>query len=164
MSAVPVQYEFVSQYERVPPEAACEGCGVSAMLGLDHCHAHGWARGVLCMRCNQYIGSIDRQLTPRVSEDHFAALVAVRNRCPGCRPLKAADLERPGRRERENRMRKMAERLRCDLTISRLGAHATSPAIYTLILPEGRFEVLTSSDAALEFLASLEALASGEAA
>ena len=157
MSEAPVQFESVSQYERVPPGSACEGCNANSMLGLDHCHAHGWTRGVLCMRCNQYAGIIDRQLTPGVSEDRLAALLAVRNRCPDCRPLKAEDLERPGRRARENRMRKMAGTLRCDLTISRTGAHASGPATYTLILPEGRFEVFASTDAALEFLANLEA-------
>ena len=155
MSGTPVQYEFISEYERVPEGAVCEGCGDGVMLTLDHCHEHGWARGIVCMGCNMYVGIIDRRLTPRVNDDHFAALLAIRNRCPSVILLSAADLERPGRRARENRMRKMAERQRCELTISRIGAHATDPGIYTLILPEGRFEVFETTDAALEFLAYL---------
>jgi hypothetical protein len=87
-----------------------------------------------------------------VKPELLAALLAVRNRCPGCGPLAAADLERAGRRARENRLRKMAKRQGCDLAISRRGTHATDPGIYALTPPGEEPEVFESADAAIEFL------------
>lgn len=85
------------KYERpmppVPPGHACEGCGsTDGRLVRDHCHEHGWVRGLLCDPCNLHAGRIDRRFLPSAGPDLLAALLAVRNRCTDCAPLKASDL------------------------------------------------------------------------
>ena len=42
--------------EAGPVTAACEGCGSSDKLLMDHCHTSGKFRGWLCTRCNMAIG------------------------------------------------------------------------------------------------------------
>jgi hypothetical protein len=61
----------------------------------DHCHAHGWVRGIVCRRCNTRLERIDRQVAPRVEEKLLLALLAVRNRCPDCDQRNVGDLARP---------------------------------------------------------------------
>ena len=76
----------------VPPGSVCEGCGGTERLGRDHCHDHGWVRGILCDPCNRHVGRIDKRILPRIVPGLLAALLAVRNRCPDCVPLEVADL------------------------------------------------------------------------
>ena len=81
------------QYGRsVPHGSACEGCGSADRLGRDHCHDHGWVRGILCTACNSHVAKIDRRIRPVVNVSRLAALLKVRNRCQDCVPLKVRDL------------------------------------------------------------------------
>jgi len=63
----------------------------------DHCHEHGWIRGIVCNRCNKWLARIDRRFAPQVDEPLLIALLAVRNRCPDCERLEPADLGQTGR-------------------------------------------------------------------
>lgn len=87
MSGALVQYS-----PRIPAGSACEGCGRNKQLGRDHCHDHGWVRGILCPGCNNYLARIDRRLLPQAGPGLLVKLLALRNRCPECRPLEATDL------------------------------------------------------------------------
>jgi hypothetical protein len=75
-----------------PAGSVCAACGFDSLLVQDHCHKHGWVRATACMRCNQYLGQIDRCIRPGVGETLLTALLAVRNRCSECAPLGGADL------------------------------------------------------------------------
>lgn len=75
-----------------PPRTACEACGQITTQETDHCHAHGWVRGVLCRSCNALMILIDRRTAPKVDAVLAAALVAIRNRCPDCDPLDVREL------------------------------------------------------------------------
>lgn len=61
-------------------------------LVFDHCHAHGWVRGLVCVPCNNRVGSADAgRLEPRwYTGAERAALRAHQARCPGCLPAGAA--------------------------------------------------------------------------
>ena len=96
VTEAPIQYASISQYESLPPEATCAGCGSADMLVRDHCHEHGWMRDIACRTCNAHLAFIDRRFTPGVSEKRLTALLAVRNRLPG---LRAAGRRRSGVRE-----------------------------------------------------------------
>ena len=79
------------------PGTPCLLCGDPALLPrTDHCHAHGWVRGVLCPRCNTLMAFIDRRATVRESSITapltLAALVAHAARCPDCKPFAVEDL------------------------------------------------------------------------
>jgi hypothetical protein len=86
-----VQYAEIGQpgqpdYPRVQ---SCEVCGtesawldppfaLSPFYVFDHCHTHGWVRGILCLPCNSRMGFVDR------GEPQDARLVAHRLTCPNC--------------------------------------------------------------------------------
>lgn len=75
------------------PGTTCAACGGAKALMRDHCHEHGWIRGIVCCGCNRKLGHIDRRNTPRrITGEHLAALLAVRNRCPDCEQIGADDL------------------------------------------------------------------------
>ena len=105
-----------------PPGATCAACSAARNLMRDHCHEHGWVRGIVCGSCNRQLGFVDQGIAPRVEEALLAALLAVRNRCPDCDPIEAADLtpSKPPRAERlpeekerdaqANRVRRLAKR------------------------------------------------------
>lgn len=77
----------------IPPDSACEGCSITGRLGRDHCHEHGWVRGILCNLCNGHVGRIDKRILPRIGGEILTALLAVRNRCTDCTPLRVMDLK-----------------------------------------------------------------------
>lgn len=46
-----------------PPDSSCEVCDTADCRRMvDHCHKHGWVRGVVCNRCNQVLRGVDRGL------------------------------------------------------------------------------------------------------
>ena len=67
----------------IKPGTICEACGLPAKAN-DHCHAHGWVRGAVCVRCNLMLRHIDRNITPVVEPALLAALLALWQRCPEC--------------------------------------------------------------------------------
>jgi hypothetical protein len=42
-------------------DGRCAACGVRSELVVDHCHASGAVRGLLCIRCNTALGVIENQ-------------------------------------------------------------------------------------------------------
>ena len=81
---------------RYPRDGACEVCGRTpaelaaeyaedrnkhlGVLMFDHCHAHGWVRGLLCLGCNNDMVLFDKGL-PAASSPRRTAYA--RN-CPDC--------------------------------------------------------------------------------
>ena len=54
MAEAPIQYALT--LPPITPGVLCEACGFHVLLVRDHCHEHGWVRGIACMRCNMYLG------------------------------------------------------------------------------------------------------------
>lgn len=73
-------------------DAVCEmtGCTASGpypQLVFDHCHRHGWVRGMLCNSCNVKVGRIEsvmliEGIVMNVSGTSYASFLA---NCPDCR-------------------------------------------------------------------------------
>jgi hypothetical protein len=61
-------------------------------LVFDHCHVHGWVRGLVCPDCNGILGAAD---AGRLADDApWAQMIAVyRDNCPDCR--ESGGTERP---------------------------------------------------------------------
>ena len=79
------------EHPPVPPGAPCEACGITPPRAVtDHCHRHGWVRGVACVRCNSHMTLIDRGIAP--SGGDLAALIAFARRCPDCPVVVAEEL------------------------------------------------------------------------
>jgi hypothetical protein len=77
--------------ETAPSAAACEACGEESHSPVeDHCHTHGWVRGILCRLCNARMAVIDRGVMPNGTD--VEALLAIAHRCPECPPVALADL------------------------------------------------------------------------
>ena len=73
--------------------AICPGCGRSGVYGFlvfDHCHEHGFVRGLVCTSCNVKLGQIDavRRLEDSTIElgDPWASIV---HTCPPCAARKS---------------------------------------------------------------------------
>lgn len=69
----------------------CEipGCGSTLPVEVDHCHEHGWVRGILCRSHNVSLGHLESVMrmpgvTVTVSRD--SAWRSYRFNCPECRP------------------------------------------------------------------------------
>lgn len=91
----PVQYLSVIG-EIVDHDQQCPTCGATGKrMVRDHCHDHGWIRGVICSRCNSILGQIDVLIRPSIDSDHLAALVAHANNCHECATLHEIDLLGP---------------------------------------------------------------------
>lgn len=64
---VPVLYSDTRNLPR--PNGPCESmaCATdnkhSGKYAYDHCHAHGWVRGVLCHSCNNRMKAVDEAMT-----------------------------------------------------------------------------------------------------
>jgi hypothetical protein len=54
-------------------------------LVFDHCHAHGWVRGLVCVPCNNRLMHIETGLRPDPPEWQHPALAAHLVKCPECR-------------------------------------------------------------------------------
>lgn len=76
----------------IPLGAVCGACGAAEGLVRDHCHEHGWVRGIVCRRCNRRLGHIDQRFRPRGEIELLISLLAVRNRCPDRDPVGIDDL------------------------------------------------------------------------
>lgn len=90
----PVRY---GEHVKAEPGTLCELCNAPSLKPrTDHCHAHGWVRGVLCPRCNTLMAFIDRRVSLRkvaVTEPlTLTALVAYAARCLDCEPFGVDDL------------------------------------------------------------------------
>lgn len=83
------------EHAAIPADASCQVCGnQEGNLITEHCHEHGWVRGITCRRCNRKMAQIDRRIMPRT--EILDALLAHAARCPGCLPLGAAELALTG--------------------------------------------------------------------
>ena len=56
------------------------------MLVFDHCHAHGWVRGLICMACNNALIGLDHGRGSVHRGAELAALLAYLGNCPDCPP------------------------------------------------------------------------------
>lgn len=63
--------------------ATCPGCrgagSPPSFFEFDHCHVHGWVRGVVCQSCNQVLRGIDEGWRPAE-----ASYAEHRAKCPDC--------------------------------------------------------------------------------
>jgi hypothetical protein len=143
MTATLIKY---GQHPKVPPGAICEGCNSAKATGTDHCHDHGWVRGLLCTSCNRLMYIIDRLMAPKAESVLIRTLLMLRHRCPECEQItiaalgacdlptklrpkrKLSDLELQRRREK---MDEAARRLRERPTeegFAKVGLRVTVPA------------------------------------
>lgn len=78
------------------PGSACLLCGeASPSPATDHCHRHGWVRGVLCPRCNSNMAYVDRGVRPDAflaqGTVTLAAMIEHAHRCTDCSDADIAD-------------------------------------------------------------------------
>lgn len=67
---------------------ACSVCGVlSSKPVVDHCHVHGWVRGVVCRSCNAYMARIDLRIRPFLEVARIEQLIIHAGRCLECPPV-----------------------------------------------------------------------------
>ena len=77
---------------RYPREGSCEvgicrAYGIEAGTGHlvhDHCHVHGWVRGLVCVPCNNRLMHIETGLRPIPPRWQYPALLAHLLKCPDC--------------------------------------------------------------------------------
>ena len=87
-----------ARWRRLPCPRWCEICRSTAHVayGFDHCHVHGWVRGILCGPCNTQMQGVDAGKIPLASPyvEHW-------RRCPDC--LKIGVVTLPVKRPRRPR-------------------------------------------------------------
>lgn len=67
-------------------DETCVLCGTrSTRLVVDHCHVHGYARGLLCGSCNSRAGALDAGSAPTSKELFYLG------NCPECRKGESID-------------------------------------------------------------------------
>lgn len=71
---------------RFTESGPCSVCGAMARLERDHCHEHGYLRGVVCRRCNLRMKPVDQgNMAGTVREEvDRQALVVHWHNCPKC--------------------------------------------------------------------------------
>ena len=84
-----VQYR-PSQLRKYSRDGVCEICGYppsgKPMLVFDHCHEHGWIRGLICNYCNDQVGWIENRWTNYEVYEHVVLRFPKwRRNCPDCR-------------------------------------------------------------------------------
>lgn len=73
-----------------PRHGVCEICGRPPVgkphLLFEHCHAHGWVRGLVCNWCNDNLGFLENGQTSRAAyrADLLPKLTEYRRNCPDC--------------------------------------------------------------------------------
>ena len=88
-----IQYDKItkSQRRKVFSEAVCclicEGKSQTTRLVLDHCHQSGYIRGVLCERCNSWLGITEGKRTQKIKDKHLKGL----NKRYGIKPNRFKD-------------------------------------------------------------------------
>ena len=48
-------YVRYGRHHGLPRDGECELCNVAEILIFEHCHMHGWIRGMACQRCNSHL-------------------------------------------------------------------------------------------------------------
>jgi hypothetical protein len=69
--------------------ALCEVCNSPPRRGMflmfDHCHAHGWVRGLICKYCNDALGFFENGHVEHLKYVEFLAeFTEYRRKCPDC--------------------------------------------------------------------------------
>lgn len=86
----------------------CIICASTWRTVVDHCHEHGWVRGVLCQGCNHRMGCADAG-KPGYAEDERH--VTHRLRCAQCAHPDATVLPETKTERRLRDLRELSERL-----------------------------------------------------
>ena len=58
---------------------------------FDHCHVHGWVRGLVCGYCNGALGLADAGRLTADDSTWAPLILAFRDNCPDCRDLAIGD-------------------------------------------------------------------------
>jgi hypothetical protein len=77
---------IVPACEAMIGQASAPPSGRGAMLVFDHCHVHGWVRGLICMACNNALISLEHGRGSVHRGAEVAALLRYLANCPGCPP------------------------------------------------------------------------------
>jgi hypothetical protein len=136
--------KYGSGLPALPRPRWCEICKSPDHVAyqLDHCHAHGWVRGVLCSVCNRQMRNVDAGRMPLMSPwmEHW-------NRCPDC--LKIGEVP-PQPRERRRRFRGPLMCAGCGgngvIWLPSVGRMADCPICRHPESPEAGTESVTKSD------------------
>lgn len=76
------------QLRKYARDGLCEICGGppggKPMLLFDHCHAHGWVRGLICNYCNDHVGFIENGWNRYLRDIVLERFPEYRNNCPDC--------------------------------------------------------------------------------
>lgn len=70
-------------------DGLCEICGRppsgKPILLFDHCHRHGWVRGLICNWCNIQAGYVENDQSRRALSYFLQRFPEYRRNCPDCR-------------------------------------------------------------------------------
>lgn len=121
------------EHPSVLPGTSCETCGSARLRPVtDHCHEHGWVRGLVCPRCNNLMAYVDRRVAPKVESALLAALVALWQRCPDCGQLDVADLGSRGTVDPDDPNRNVRYILTWPAWMSEMAAQAANDRAMTV--------------------------------
>ena len=85
-----VQYKPY-QLRKYSRDGLCEICGMPPYSGgkptllFDHCHDHGWVRGLLCNVCNDQVAFIENGWRRIINKWVSSRFPEYRLNCPDCR-------------------------------------------------------------------------------
>lgn len=139
----PIRYskELARRWGR--PTAPCEICGGNRLPRVrDHCHAHGWVRGVVCNFCNGLLSALDRGARPadRAVLAPLDAYVDLWLRCPDCRAVGWSETDHAVEPTHlDHKWSTQADRTSTDVAgrMSSLALRGEPPRICTLVLAVG---------------------------